>query len=119
MFDLRRILGLEVNHLLGKKPPQNIGQKIAHNMSYLNQNPQHNNLQVQSQHSPANLGVPYSPYNDSGLGQGGAYNPGFTPLQGSTLKLGQNPQFGAFSNPQTSYLQVNPQNNQRQQYWLQ
>lgn len=59
----------------------------------------------------ANLGVPYG-----GLQQGNAYNPGYTPVQGST-GVGAFPQVRAYSNLQSPQLQVNPQLRPTQQLW--
>jgi hypothetical protein len=127
MFDLRKLLGLDHPQQHQQAHPQTQPAQYA---QYMNQdgsgggfgpnNP--SQLQVQRQHSPANLGVPYG-QNPTGevLNQGGQYNPGFTPLQNSGFGPGGNPQIGAFQDQpgQLNAPQYNPQDNQRQQYWLQ
>lgn len=107
-FDLRRLLGLD--HPQAPPPRQQLPMAQ-------HQAPVQQPLQVQPQHAPANLGVPYSPNADSGLGQGGAFNPGFTPLQNSGFGAQGTPQIGAFNQPTQQVF--DPQNNRRQQYWLQ
>ena len=82
-------------------------------------------LNVQSQHSPANLGVPYGVQPQIGNNQpvyrGGpkfnSFNPGAIPMQQS-LQVSQ-PQTSAFNSPQDNYYRpnYNPQLNDNQQLW--
>lgn len=115
-FDLRRLLGLDVE----TAHPQHHTQVRPVNHPYnapgtvYEDGSSQPNLQVHSNMHAANLGVPYSQAPDSGLAQGGTYNAGFTPLQGS---------FGAGAFQQQTgnpfQPQFNPQDSKRQQYWLQ
>lgn len=82
-----------------------------------------NQLQVQLQHSPANLGIPTGNQVQMGqlrqMPQLGDFNPGYTPLQNSSFGPGGNPQIGAFQDQpgQLSGPRFNPQDNPYQQYW--
>lgn len=79
-------------------------------------------LSVQPQLSRGNLGAPYM-YDSAGnysVGQGGLFNPGYTPMQNSGFGPGGNPQIGAFQDQpgQLNSRGFNPQDNYYQQYWF-
>ncbi|HEX4774763.1 MAG TPA: hypothetical protein VH234_04570 [Candidatus Saccharimonadales bacterium] len=70
-------------------------------------------LQVQQQHAPLNLGVPYG-----SMQQGNAYNPGYSPMQATHSFVP--PLHGLpMYNPQPGQQVVNPQMSPTQQLWQQ